>query len=185
MRQENKLAKICVNPNILLVEIAYRMLGLTIKLLVSHMKAGCVGETLLSWWRNHPELLQRAQCVKFGPLFHDPAVDNPKDLVPADRDVLAGWRCPRDPGSPVGSAKRVAAHHPVPFSDHVLNSKMAIGEGCEERDGDVIVFLLIQYHITWKVAAVVGGEEILSADPFPLIQEFVDIPTGDRFVCFC
>src|SRR5260370_8987802 len=107
------------------------------------------------------------------------------DLVPGYRHLLAGWRCPRDPDSLVGSAKRVAAHHPVPFGDPVLNGKTAIREGRKERDGDVIVFLLVHYPIAWKVTSVVRGKEIIPADPFPLIQEFVDIPTGDSLVGFC
>ena len=161
----------------------------TIKLLVSHVKEACVDDsTLLSWWRDHTELSQRAYDVELGPLFLYPAVGDPKDLVSAYRHVLASWGGPqsRCPASLVGSAKCVAAHHLVPFGDHVLNVEMAIGEGREERDGDVIVFLLVQRTRTaWKVTSVGGGEEILSDDPFPLIQELVEIPTGDSLVCFC
>src|SRR5260370_1907076 len=157
--------------------------------LASHVKEACVDDsTLLSWWRDHTELSPRAYDVEVGSLFHYPAVGDPKDLVPGYHHVLAGWRGPQSsgPASLVGSAKCVAAHHHVPFGDHVLNGEMAIGEGREERDGNVIVFLLVQRTRTaWKVTSVVGGEEILSEDPFPLIQELFEIPTRDSLVCFC
>src|SRR5260370_2694622 len=161
----------------------------TMKLLVYHVKEACVDDsTLLSWWRDHTELSQRAYDVELGPLFHYPAVGDPKNLVPGYRHILAGWGGPQSsgPASLVGSAKCVAAHHLVPLGDHVLNGEMAIGEGREERDGNVIVFLLVQRTRTaWKVTPVVGVDEIVSGDPFPLIQNPLQLPTGDSLVCFC
>src|SRR5215469_12931315 len=107
------------------------------------------------------------------------------DLVPGERQRLAGRGDPLE-RSLVGSAKRVAAYHLVLICDRVLHREMGIGEGYEESDGELIVFLPVQRtRNARKVTSIGGGEEVLSDDPFPLMQVFVEIPTSDSLVCFC
>src|SRR2546421_2164220 len=97
--------------------------------------------TSLPWHRDQAELLEYAESIGLIPDFNSLPSSKADNGHSRRRYLLAScWNMHRRHDiTSVGAANGRAHHHPVAFSDHVLNGAMHIGESAEGLGGPSFV----------------------------------------------
>jgi len=139
---------------------------------------------LLSWRRNHAELLQQTQGVHVEPMLDALAAREAVDIDCRDRRLLAS-RGDVHKRTSLCSTRGQTGHNLVPFSDDVLNREVQIRESCQvHADG-----LFGTRDTAWRtrrgsVIDVIGVDEFVDGSPILLVEHFI-VETADAgLICF-
>src|SRR5574341_468407 len=139
--------------------------------------------SLLSRCGHGAKVLQNAQPIELGPLFHDLASSDAADVDPGVHDLLARRRNAHE--LPVmRAAHREAVHDLVAFGTLVLNGEIEVGEGDEVEQVRLFAPGLSTQRRTsaGEVRCVVVSNELVNdARIFPVI-DFRIIAADDGFV---
>ena len=139
---------------------------------------------LLSWRRNHAELLQQAQGVHVEPMLDALAAREAVDIDCRDHRSLAG-RGDVHKRTLLCSTTGQAGHNLVPFSDDVLNREVQIRESCQVHgDG-----LFGTRETAWRTGRgcmidLIGGDEFVDGNPILLVEHFIVETTQAGLVYF-